>query len=68
MNTDKINSAVGKFIKGMIAGGVAQVGVALSAGTSISTLTDVQNLTQIMVTAFVTGAVLSAYKMFTWKA
>jgi len=68
MNTDKINSAIGKFLKGVIAGGLAQVSVALSAGTSVSSLTDVQNLSQIILTAFVTGAALAAYKMFTWKS
>lgn len=68
MNKEKLYSALGKFAKGMLAGGVAQVAVAISAGVPVTSLSEVKNLTYIILTAFLTGAVLAGYKMATWKA
>ena len=67
MNVEKVYSVIGKLFKGMIAGGLAQISVALSSGATVASLSDIQNLSKTIIVAFVTGAILACYKMLTWE-
>lgn len=61
--TNKQKSLVGKFIKGVLAGGLASVAVSLET----TPMTDLSTLLNILSTAFISGIVLSAMKYLTWE-
>lgn len=65
--TIKQKSLIGKFIKGVIAGGLASVAVSLQSNYSVSSLTDLVTLANILGTAFLSGTVLTAMKYLTWE-
>ncbi len=61
--TKKQKSLVGKFLKGVLAGGLASVAVSLET----TPMTDLSTLLNILSTAFISGIVLSAMKYLTWE-
>jgi len=68
MNSLKLKSLVNKVVKGFIAGGLASLALTLDANNfTVSSIADLENLAKIIFSGFLTGAVLSAIKAFTWK-
>jgi len=61
-----IKSIIKRFLKGFIAGGIASVVLALQAGITISSLTDVKTLLTALGVAFVTGGLLAIEKGLNW--
>jgi len=55
-----------RFLKGFVAGGLAEVVVKLTAGVSISSLADLKNLGATLLLAFFVGGLLAIQKWLSW--
>ena len=62
----RLQSFIGKVWKGALAGGAASVGMALASGMTVSSLVELKSLVTLVVSAFLTGAILGVIKMATW--
>lgn len=68
MISEQLSASLKRTLKGAIAAGLAQVSLALSTETlTITSLADIAILTNVVVTAFVTGAILGLWKYMSWK-
>lgn len=62
-----MKSSITRFLKGFVAGGIAQVIVIVNAGLSISSIADVKAVFTAVIVGFLTGGLLAMQKMLTWK-
>lgn len=62
-----MKSAVIRFLKGFVAGGIAQVILIINAGLTISSIADVKAVFTAVVVGFLTGGLLAMQKMLAWK-
>lgn len=62
-----MKSAVIRFLKGFVAGGIAQVILIINAGLTISSIVDVKAVLTAVVVGFLTGGLLAMQKMLAWK-
>lgn len=68
MISEQLKASLMRTLKGSVAAGLAQVTLALSSQTlTITSLADVAILTNVVVTSFVTGAILGFWKYMSWK-
>lgn len=62
-----IKSAINRFAKGFLAGGIAQVVLIINAGTTINSIADIKAITTAVFIGFLTGGLLAVQKMISWK-
>ena len=68
MTKEKAASLFGKLWKGFLAGGFAAVVVLLETNNfTLGSLDEVQAISRILLTGFLTGGMLAVIKNFTWK-
>jgi len=66
--TIKQKSLIGKFIKGVISGGLASVAISLESNSfNVTSIANLVTLANVLATAFISGMVLSAMKYLTWE-
>jgi hypothetical protein len=63
----KIQSVALRFLKGFIAGGLANIVPILVGTINIHDLTSAKALLSILTTSFLTGGLLAIEKMITWQ-
>jgi hypothetical protein len=66
MNIDKINAVIKRFMKGFIAGGIAQVLLIVGAGLQFHNLEDLRTYGIAIVFGFLTGGLLAVEKMLNY--
>jgi hypothetical protein len=55
-----------RFLKGFLAGGIAQVALIIQGGVTIHNLADAKAIGAVALSAFVTGGLLALEKMLNW--
>lgn len=66
MNLDTLQAGIKRFVKGFIAGGVAQVVLIVGAGLQFHNLTDVRTYATAIAFGFLTGGLLAVEKMLNY--
>lgn len=62
-----IKSAINRFVKGFLAGGIAQVVLIINAGITINSIVDIKVIVTAIFIGFLTGGLLAVQKMISWK-
>lgn len=56
-----------RFLKGFLAGGIAQAVLIINGGLNIHNIEDLKGLGFALVAGFITGGLLAVEKMLAWK-
>jgi hypothetical protein len=56
-----------RFLKGFLAGGLAQVALVAGGGLTINNLADIKNVSIVLLAAFITGGLLGLQKLYTYQ-
>jgi hypothetical protein len=55
-----------RFLKGFIAGGLAQIALIISAGVTFHNLAEAKALVTVLIAGFISGGLLAVEKMLFW--